>query len=732
MKTIFSEHWYLVKDVRPKLREAIDIFPRQLRGRSWVFLHDQKTQKFLRLTPEAWLVVKMMDGRTDLQTLWENASLSQNHLPTSHSFYQDPDTHVISQHELVMLLSQLYSNDMLQTQHNADAVEMGKRFKKQRFNEFKQSFLNPISIKIPLFHPDKWFTGQQKLANQLYSMIGLLLWMIVVIPAIMLAGVHWHTLTNNLSDRMLSTSNLFILWCTYPIVKAFHEWAHGMAVKAWGGHVREVGLIFVIFMPVPYVDATYSYRFTSKWVRALVAATGVMAELFLGALALYTWLNVESGLISAFAYNVIIIAGVSSLLINGNPLMKYDGYYVLSDLIEIPNLAQRAQQYWVYLSDRYLFGAIEAKPPLGYEKERGWLLIYGLISPFYRLFVIFGMIWLVAKQYFIIGVIMALVSAWQSFGMPIYKAIKHVFTSQTLMKYRLSSKRRLYGLALIVILILFALPLPFYSVQQGVAWLPDDNIVRARVSGILHPENLRDGQPIQISQKIAQLTNTDLSQKYLHLEQEIMALDLKIRQAQSDESSKLDSLLSQQRALQAQLQLLKTDTQALTIIAPTQGYWYAKAINNTQDSYVKKGDIIGYVMPKQTNLVRVIIEQNDMNLIEQRLQGIHLKTRSNLTQTYTATIIQRTPKASFELPNAALGINAGGNIIIDPNDSSGTKALERVFDIQLKLNDGQTLKANQPLGVNDRIYVRFDLGKLPIGWQWLIRARQLFLKNFNV
>lgn len=732
MKTIFSEHWHLVKDVRPKLREAIDIFPRHLRGRSWVFLHDQKTQKFLRLTPEAWLIVKMMDGHTDLQTLWENASISQDRLPKQHGFYDDLDTHIISQHELVNLLSQLYSNDMLQTQHNADAVEMSKRFKKQRFNEFKQSFLNPISIKIPLFYPDKWFSGQQQLANRLYTISGLIIWLAIVLPAIFLVGVHWQAITSNISDRMLSTSNLFILWCTYPIVKAFHEWAHGMAVKAWGGHVREVGLMFVIFMPVPYVDATYSYRFTSKWVRALVAATGVMAELFLGAIALYIWLNVESGLVRAFAYNVIIIAGVSSLLVNGNPLMKYDGYYVLTDLIEIPNLTQRAKQYWVYLSDKYLFGAIEAKPPLGYEKEWGWLFIYGLISPIYRIFVVFGMIWLVAKQYFIIGVIMALVSAWQSFGVPLYKAIKHIFSSPTLMKYRLSSKRRLYGLTFLVMLVLFALPLPFYSVQQGVAWLPDDNIVRARVSGILQPENLTDGQFIYASQKIAELTNTDLSQKDLNLVQQIAELDLKIRQAQSDESNKLDSLRSQQRALQAQRKLLQTDTQALIITAPTQGYWYAKAINNTQGSYVKKGDVIGYVMPKQTNLVRVIIKQNDMNLIDRRLQGIHLKTRSNLTQTYSATIIQKTPKAGFELPNAALGINAGGNIVIDPNDSSGTKALERVFDVQLKLNNGQTLKADQPFGANDRVYVRFDLGKLPIGWQWLIRARQLFLKNFNV
>lgn len=392
MTALFSEHWHLVKDVKPKLREAIDVFPRRLRGRSWVFLHDQKTQKFVRLTPEAWLVVAMMDGKYSVNELWEKASISQQGLPHQHRFYHNTGHQVITQNALVNLLSQLYSNDMLQTQHAADAKEMGKRFKKQRWNDIKQSFLNPISIKIPLFYPDNWFNRQQSLATLMYSGIGLIVWCLIVFPAIFLAGSHWQALTENLSDRVLSTSNLFILWCTYPIVKAIHEWAHGMAVKAWGGVVREVGLMFVLFMPVPYVDATSAYRFTSKWVRALVAATGVMAELLLGALALYVWLNVESGLVRAFAYNVIIIAGVSSLLVNGNPLMRYDGYYVLTELIGIPNLAQRAKQYWVYLSDKYVFKSADAKPPMGYAKERFWLFGYGLLSPIYRTIVVFGMI----------------------------------------------------------------------------------------------------------------------------------------------------------------------------------------------------------------------------------------------------------------------------------------------------------------------------------------------------
>jgi putative peptide zinc metalloprotease protein len=158
--------------------------------------------------------------------------------------------------------------------------------------------------------------------------------------------MNWSELTGNLSDRILSTQNLLIAWFSYPVVKALHEWSHALAVKRWGGRVREAGLMFLVFTPVPYVDATDSYGFSGKWQRAAVAAAGILAELALGAIAVYLWWLSEPGLLRAVAYNVILIAGVSTLLVNGNPLMRYDGYFVLSEALEIPNLAQRATKFW--------------------------------------------------------------------------------------------------------------------------------------------------------------------------------------------------------------------------------------------------------------------------------------------------------------------------------------------------------------------------------------------------
>lgn len=121
-----------------------------------------------------------------------------------------------------------------------------------------------------------------------------------------------------------------------------------------------------------------------------------------------------------------------------------------------------------------------------------------------------------------------------------------------------------------------------------------------------------------------------------------------------------------------------------------------------------------------------------MNLVQERLKNIEIKSTTDLGKSYDAIIVRRTPKAAFELPSAALGINAGGNIIVDPSDTSGKKSVDRVFDLELLVNQDQLLKQEQPLGFNDRVYVRFDMGYMPLGWQWMIKGRQLFLKKFNV
>ena len=224
MQALLSEHWHAMRGLRPRLRDGVEPLHRRLRRRSWVLLSDPVNQRFHRVTPEVWRVIALCDGRRTLDEVWD-ASCAQ----------AEDDVASISQHELVQLIASLHSNDLLQTQVSPDAGEVFERYQRQRRARRRQNWLNLMSIRVPLWHPEAWFAGQAGLARAVFNPWVGLAWLALVLPALVLGAQHWAALTENLSDRVLSASNLALLWLTYPLVKAVHEWAHGLAVKAWGG-----------------------------------------------------------------------------------------------------------------------------------------------------------------------------------------------------------------------------------------------------------------------------------------------------------------------------------------------------------------------------------------------------------------------------------------------------------------------------------------------------------------
>src|SRR5262249_38846026 len=234
--------------------------------------------------------------------------------------------------------------------------------REERARHFR-SFANPMAIRIPLLDPDRLLNRCRGLLRLIWSGWGALVWVAVVLPAFVLIWPHWPELTHNFSDRVLAVDNLVTLYLVFPVIKALHEMGHASATKAGGGEVHDLGIIFLVLLPVPYVDASAASVFRSKYRRAVVGAAGMGVELFVAAIAFYLWLLIEPGLLRATLFNVMMIASVSTVLFNGNPLLRYDAYYILVDLIEIPNLAARSARYWRYLIERYILGVHEAEAP---------------------------------------------------------------------------------------------------------------------------------------------------------------------------------------------------------------------------------------------------------------------------------------------------------------------------------------------------------------------------------
>ncbi|MEO8152322.1 MAG: site-2 protease family protein [Rhizobacter sp.] len=720
MQTLLSEHWHAVRYLRPRLREGVQALHRRLRGKPWVLLFDPVTQRFHRMSPSVYRVISLLDGQRTLDEVWTAACEQAGDAAA------DQGT-AISQHELVQLMSSLYTNDLLQTQVSPDASEVFERFQKQARSKMKQSWLNPLSIKLPLLYPDPWFERHAALARALFSWGVLAAWLALVLPAGVLAAQHWTGLTENLSDRVLSATNLLLLWVTYPVVKSIHEWAHGMAVKAWGGRVREIGLMLIVFMPVPYVDATASYHFPSKWARAAVAAAGIMAELALGAIAVYVWLMAESGLVTAFAFNVILIAGVSTLLVNGNPLMRYDGYFIFCDIFELPNLAQRATQYWTYLIDRFAFGSPDAQPPLESSGERWLLGAYGAVAPFYRMSISIGLIWFIATQYFFVGVLLAIAGAWTAAVMPIWKGWKHLTEGAALARRRESAMRRTLITGALVAAVVGFLPLPFYSTHQAVVWLPDDAIVRAQSAAHIAQARVNSAELVTAGQTLLSLDSPTLLADYGVALASVMQVQAQLRQAEVDNQVRAESLRAQLASRSAKLEDLQHRVDALSVVAATAGRWTPAAPTDLAGRYVKRGDVLGYIVTGPSRLVRVAVTQEDMDVIRSRVKGVDVRLANAVRSPIAGQVQRQVPGGEFDLVSPALGTNGGGDIAVDPSQQKGTRALKRVFDVEVLLAQPSSAAV-----FGDRAYVRFDLGWTPLGVQWFLRLRQLFLAGLNV
>src|SRR5262249_22459387 len=393
--------------------------------------------------------------------------------------------HPPTQDETIQLLAQLHSSDLLQAEIPPDIAELAERSAKQSSRELLLRLRNPLSLRLPLLDPDRFLDATLPLVRPLFTWFGFAVWLGLVITAAAIIVLNWTELTSNLSDRALAAENVFVILCIYPLLKAFHEMGHAYATKVWGGEVHEIGVMLLILIPIPYVDASAAAAFAEKRRRIVVGGAGILIELLFAAIAAIIWVNVTPGLLRTVAFNVMLIGGVSTVVFNGNPLLRFDGYYMLADLLEIPNLGSRANRYVFYLVQRYLFRLDSVDSPVTGRGEAPWLLTYAIASFAYRLTVSLGIALLLASRFFLFGVALAIWTAVSFAVLPVVKGITFLLTNQRLAGHRQRALAVSGAAVAAIVLFLFAVPLPYATVAQGVVWIPENAEIRAQTDGIV-------------------------------------------------------------------------------------------------------------------------------------------------------------------------------------------------------------------------------------------------------
>ncbi|MCD6043364.1 MAG: peptidase family, partial [Burkholderiales bacterium] len=706
--------WYRVAGLKPRIRAHAAIHRHAYRGEVWFVLHDQAAGRSHRFSPAAHHFIGLMDGSRTVQELWEATG---KHLGDA----------APTQEEVIRLLGQLHSADALLCDVPPDATEVFRRHQRHERMEWRRRLWTPLALRFPLWDPDRFLDRTLRWMRPLMGWLGALVWLAVVGAGAVLMVSHWTDLTENVIDRVLAPQNLLLLWLVYPLVKALHELGHAYATKRWGGEVHEIGIMLLVLVPVPYVDASSAWGFRDKGKRMVVGAAGIAVELFLGALALFVWLSVESGAVRAVAYNVMLISGVSTLLFNGNPLLRFDGYYVLADAIEIPNLGTRANKYLGYLFQRYLFGAADAENPAASAGESAWLLFYGIAAFLYRMFIMFVIILFIAGKFFIVGVLLALWALATQVVVPVGKSLNFLVSSPWLRRQR----GRALGTSLVVTVVLlaflFLIPAPSWTRAQGVVWVPEEAQVRAGTEGFVERLLAAPGTDVVRGQPLIEASDPFLRTRVAVLEAQLRELAAQYDALVSEDRVQAAMVREEMAAVAADLSRSREREAQLILRSPANGRLVVPGAADLPGRFVSKGQLVAYVVEAKAPTARVAVGQDDIGLVRARTRGVEVMLAGWGADPFPAEIRREVPGASRQLPSAALGSMGGGPYAVDPRDTQGVTTLGRVFQLELALPPEMS---SPYLGA--RVFVRFDHGYEPVGFQVYRASRQLFLRHFDV
>jgi putative peptide zinc metalloprotease protein len=688
--------WHLISEQKFRRRAAVQETTQVFRGTAFLVLSDKITGQHMRLVARAERIWRAMDGRRTVHEIWQDIGTG----PT--------------QSEIFEWVMSLVSAGMLLSDHELDPKHLTDRGIRKRNQLLEAKAAGPLAIKVSLFDPSALINFVAPFTRPIFTPIGGIAIAVLILSALITAALNWPSLAGAVDRNFLSQSGLIGLALAYPLLKIVHEFAHGLLVHKFGGEVRDCGVMFLIFFPVPYVDASDSNAFPDKRARMLVAAGGVLAELTVASLSLFLWLNMEQGFERAILFNFMVIGSISTIFFNGNPLLKFDSYFVLADWLEIPNLAQRSSEF---VQDRFLARVLglrrEVFPAQG---EAPILATYGMASMAYRWVLTVTITLIVSRMFFVLGILLAIWSAIMSFGIPLKKMIKKGYQmSRSQNRIGPAFWRTLTALAVLFIL-LFVVRFPFSANGEGQVTVTAEAQIYIESSGEIVEVLQQNGAQIAKSDPLLRITNPDQSARRDMLE---------IAHAELTQRLQAGGLgVVARQAAQRELSLAAADLERLTrlesaaiLTAPQAGTLQWRGGRDPMlGGFVFRGDELGVVVAPEHIEIVISFPAAYAGLLSDQPASVLLADGTTLTAPIARTrVIDQGQQAPAPI------LVSGGGTIPDMPDQRGL-ALTPSLVVWMRPQADFADKAGM------RLQGRITLPSASLASQAMFHLRRLFLR----
>ncbi len=696
-----DEAWDNIAELRPQPSPSVSFFQHHYRGQPWLIIADEQNESYFRCSNDAGHFLALLDGSTSIAQALEQSRQS--------------GASSLQRQDVVMLLANLKSAGLLRDDAAANDAALSAPPATA-----PNRWLSPFSIRFRLGNPDKLLQKTLHLYRPLFTMPTLLLWCGLVVLALATAALNWQGLGEHAATRFADPRNLLWYWLLYPVIKGLHELGHACATRRWGGPVHDVGIMLLVFFPVPYVDSSAANRFGDRHRRMVVCAAGIMVEVSLAAGALLVWANSDHGLLRDLAFDVVVIAGVSTLLFNANPLLRFDGYYLLSELLQIPNLGPRSDQYLAYLGKHYLLRLPDTASPVTAPGEEKWLVVYGICSRIYRVLLTFIIALWVAAEFLVIGVLLAL---WAIIGQVVYPLLRGCARLLPQVAQAGKTGRLLAVLSLLSILVLgsLSIPLRHSTYAEGIVSLPEDALIRAGADGIVTRVLAADGDTVEPGEVVIQLENLALEARRDGLLARLEETRARQQQVFLQDRSQADIYRAKVSAIEADITDAQEQLASLAISSATGGVLSLARAQDLPGRYISRGDVIGFAAGSGRTSALVVIPQQDIDMVRSNMQSIEVRMSARPAETYSAEFLRELPQGTDRLPDRMLA--SSGQVTLDTRDTSGTRLLSNVFLVEIALP--RQLSGNH---LGQRLFVRFIHPAESLGKRLLRRFDQFRLQ----
>jgi putative peptide zinc metalloprotease protein len=603
-----------------------------------------------------------------------------------HTMMMQETTCQISMADVEDLVKFLYTNNLTEQSASGKHTDYQSQAQAGEHNWLMWLVHHYLFIKIPLFHPHNFLKATLPFVEPLYTAASGWMFGTLGLIGLILVGRQW--------DTFVSTFLYFFSWrgailysLSLGAVKVVHELGHAYTATRFGCRVPTMGLAFMVMMPVMYSDVTDSYRLTSKRKRLLIAAGGVIAELGLAALALFLWGFLPEGTLRSIAFVVATTSLVMSLVVNLNPLMRFDGYYVLADGLGLPNLQDRAFAFGQWRLRNLLFGQHSGPPETVSARVQRTMVVYAWAIWLYRLILFTGIAVMVYHYFFkALGIILFLVEIVWFIAMPIYRELTVWWNSRK--QYAGSLRAWVSTACLVAVFALTLIPLHTSVSLPAVLQASSYATIFAPTPGRLQQVLVHDGQVVRAGDPLVILENPSLDKEVQLVETKVGKWDYRLgRMAGYGEDRDQRQVIAESlRAGLAELKGLEAKRDNLTLKAPIAGIVRDRADSLTAGRWIDQKVPIAYLVDERQVEIEGFVPVDELAYVEvgQPARFIPLDlTRPSVGAHVTQ--IAEVDEREFLVPYLASVY--GGDIPVRKDDKGRLNPEVSVYRVRLSLDD---------------------------------------------